>query len=76
MNRTYLISSDNLKTIAQGALGAMTFGAYHQFVTNRMMELNNENIRLQQKTLELQRRAEMKVLEEKITKLQQQRRWF
>jgi hypothetical protein len=34
----------NLKTIVQGALGAMTFGAYHQFVTNKMMEINNENM--------------------------------
>ena len=38
----YLISLDNLKVVAQGALGAMTFGAYHQFTTNKMMELNNE----------------------------------
>ena len=43
-NTTYLLSKDTLKTIAQGALGAMTFGAYHQFITNRMMELNNENL--------------------------------
>jgi len=26
----------------QGALGAMSFGVYHQFTTNRLMELNNE----------------------------------
>jgi hypothetical protein len=39
----YLISLDNLKVVAQGALGAMTFGAYHQFTTNKMMELNNES---------------------------------
>ena len=26
----------------QGALGAMSFGIYHQFTTNRLMELNNE----------------------------------
>ena len=38
-----LLSGDTLKTFAQGALGAMTFGAYHQYTTNKMMELNNEN---------------------------------
>lgn len=44
-----LISGETLKTIAQGALGAMTFGAYHQFTTNKMMELNNEKIEIQHK---------------------------
>ena len=34
-----------LKTCIQGALGAMTFGMYHQFTTNKMMELNNQLIR-------------------------------
>jgi hypothetical protein len=32
-----------IKTVAQGALGAMSFGAYHQYTTNKLMELNNEN---------------------------------
>ncbi len=49
MSKTYLFSVETFKTIGQGALGAMTFGAYHQFVTNRIMELNNENINLKQK---------------------------
>jgi hypothetical protein len=39
MSKT-LISGETLKTIGQVALGAMTFGAYHQFTTNKMMELN------------------------------------
>jgi len=38
---TYLLSMDTLKTMGQGALGAMTFGAYHQYTTNKIMELNN-----------------------------------
>ena len=49
MNKTYLISYENLKTMAHGALGAMTFGAYNQFTTNKMMELNNEQMKLQNK---------------------------
>ena len=40
---------DTLKTIGQGALGAMTFGAYHQYTTNKIMELNNEKIEIQHK---------------------------
>jgi hypothetical protein len=33
---------ETIKTIAQGALGSMTFGAYHMYVTKSMMEINNE----------------------------------
>ena len=51
MHKTYLISTDTLKTIAQGALGAMSFGAYHQYTTNKIMELNNEKQELQTKYL-------------------------
>ena len=36
------VTSDAVKTIFQGALGAATFGAYHQFQTNKQMELNNQ----------------------------------
>jgi hypothetical protein len=36
------MSTDNIKTFAQGALGAMTFGMYHQYVTNNMMTMNNK----------------------------------
>lgn len=39
---TYLISGDTLKTVCQGALGAMSFGAYHQFTTNKIMEINDK----------------------------------
>lgn len=38
-----------IKTICQGALGAITFGAYYQYMTNKIMELNNEKIIMQQK---------------------------
>jgi hypothetical protein len=31
MSKTYLLSGETLKTFGQGALGAMTFGAYHHF---------------------------------------------
>ena len=37
-----MISMETIKTIAKGALGSMTFGAYHMYVTKSMMEVNNE----------------------------------
>ncbi len=68
---TYLLSMDTLKTMGQGALGAMTFGAYHQYTTNKIMELNNEN----QKQWIIHRDAK---LNEKIAKLEQDKnnRWW
>jgi hypothetical protein len=38
---------DHLQTIFSGAMGAMSFGAYHQYTTNKIMELNNEKQNLQ-----------------------------
>jgi len=81
MSKTYLISGDTLKTIAQGALGAMTFGAYHQYTTNKIMELNNEKVEIQHKyfmdKMETQHKKEMgemenqqKILRDKLEKLE------
>jgi hypothetical protein len=68
MSKT-LISGETLKTIGQGALGAMTFGAYHQFTTNKLMELNNEKIEIQHKyfmdKMENQHKKEMIAIENK-----------
>ena len=88
MSKTHL---ETLKTISQGALGAMTFGAYHQYTTNKIMELNNENIEIQHKyfmdKMENQHKKEMiemenqhKLLNEKLEKLEKvvskQKSWF
>jgi hypothetical protein len=40
---------ETLTTICEGALGGISFGAYHHYTTNKMMELNNEKIKIQQK---------------------------
>ena len=85
MSKT-LISGETLKTICQGALGAMTFGAYHQFTTNKMMELNNEKIEIQHKyfmdKMENKYKIDMdkmenqnKLLNEKIEKLLNKSWW-
>jgi hypothetical protein len=83
---TYLLSIDTLKIISQGALGAMTFGAYHQYTTNKIMELNNEKQELQQKyfieKMENQHKKEMEQnkiemdeLREKLNKIEQKKWW-
>ena len=63
MNKTQLITGETLKTIGQGALGAMSFGAYHQYTTNRIMDLNNEKLNIQHRydmdRMENQHRTEM-----------------
>jgi len=74
MNKTQLITSETLKTIGQGALGAMSFGAYHQYTTNRIMDLNNEKLNIQHKhdmdRMENQHRQEMKEMTDKLAKLE------
>lgn len=91
MSETHLISGETLKTIGQGALGAMTFGAYHQYTTNKIMELNNEKVEIQYKyfmdKMENQHKKEMieienqhKLLNDKLEKLEkvvsQQKSWW
>ena len=80
MSKTHILSGDTLKTISQCALGAMTFGAYHQYTTNKMMELNNQKQDLQHKyfmdKMERQHHKEIEDLKEKINKLEQKKRWW
>ena len=80
MSKTDLLSSDKLKIIFQGALGAMTFGAYHQYTSNKIMELNNEKQELQQKyfmdKMENQHKIEMNELREKLNKIEQNKNWW
>ena len=81
MSKTYLLSGETLKTFGQGALGAMTFGAYQQYTTNKIMELNNEKVEIQHKyfmdKMETQHKKEMtemetqqKILSDKLEKLE------
>ena len=72
MNKTYLVSADTLKTVLQGALGSMTFGAYHQFTTNKIMELNNEKQDLILKINNEKHQIEMNELKIQINKLNNQ----
>ena len=75
-NTTYLLSKDTLKTILQGALGAMTFGAYHQFTTNKIMEINNEKQTEIMKMNNEIHKKEINELNEKINNLEKRRFCF
>ena len=48
MSKSYNVQN-GVKTFFQGALGAMSFGAYHQYTTTIIMNLNNEKQDLQHK---------------------------
>ena len=76
MSKKYIMSIDSIKTFCQGALGAMTFGAYHQYTTNKMIELNNETQNLKQQTfinsMKLQHIQEMESTKKEIQNLKQQ----
>lgn len=48
-NKQYIISTDTLKTIFQGAIGAITLGTFQQYNSNKIMELNNDKIMIEQK---------------------------
>ena len=69
---TYLISTETLKTVIKGAVGSMTFGAYHQFNTNKIMELNNEMMKLQTKQeiekMEIKQKEEIKQIRDDMRK--------
>ena len=71
---------DTIKTICQGALGAMTFGVYHQFTTNKIMELNNQNQELKQQyvidKLQADHAKEIAEMKAHIRRLEDQRRWW
>lgn len=67
----------NLKTIWDGALGSITFGAYHQFTTNKIMDINDKYAKIQNKRLEekiQEIHLENKMLKIKINK--PEKKWF
>jgi hypothetical protein len=64
------ITRDALSTFFTGALGAMTFGAYSQFQTDKLMTLNDQ----------IQEQKMKDMLDEREKKfsqmLNESRRWF
>ena len=76
MTKTYIFSGDTLKTMLQGSLGAMSFGVYHQFTTNKMMELNNEKQEILHKYFMDKQQTEIDELKEQINKLNNKKGWW
>lgn len=84
MNNTprYFMSTDNIKTFAQGALGAMTFGMYHMYVTNGLIENNNRQnelaIKQSEKQNELSIKIRDRIIDDLVKKVEnlEKRRWF
>jgi peptidoglycan hydrolase CwlO-like protein len=71
-NKMFTITRDTLKTFCQGALGSMTFGAYHLYVSTEMMKMNNryfeKEIQEQQREIQTQH----KQMEEQQKKIEKQ----
>lgn len=51
--------TDNVKTFVQGALGAMTFGMYHQYTSNRLIELHVRQMQTEMKQKEMETDAKL-----------------
>ena len=67
------ISGDTLKTVCQGALGAMSFGAYHQFTTNKIMEINDKENKFIMSKME----EEIKELKQELKEMKNTKKsWF
>ena len=58
----------------------MTFGVYHQYTTNKIMELNNEMVEIQNKYFMDKMENQHKLLNDKFEKLEkvvsQQKSWW
>jgi hypothetical protein len=74
----YMISMETIKTLAQGALGSMTFGAYHMYVTKSMMEINNEMNDEKNKNMEIRNKIFMEQMKNENEELRKRfdKRWF
>jgi septal ring factor EnvC (AmiA/AmiB activator) len=80
------ITKDGIRTIYHGALGAMTFGAYHHYISDKMMKMNNryfeKQIQEQQREIQEQQREiqeqqrEIQELYKEVQALKQRRWWF
>jgi hypothetical protein len=46
MIKRVFMTLDDLKILCKGAIGSMTFGAYHMYITTNMIHENNRNNQL------------------------------
>ena len=75
MNRRAFMTLEDLKILAQGAIGSMTFGAYHMYITTNMINENNRNSQMRIDEINKNSQIKLEELMKKIEKLEN-RRWF
>ena len=87
MIKRVFMTLDDLKILCKGAIGSMTFGAYHMYITTNMINENNRNNQLridennknnQLRIEEINKNNQMKIEEliKKIEKLENKRYFF
>lgn len=60
---------ETIKTMTTLAIGSMTFGAYHLYVTKSMMEINNERNDEKNRNMEFKKQVLMKNMMEDLEKM-------
>ena len=71
MNRIILMKLDDLNIIVKGAIGSMTFGAYHMYITTNMINENNRNNQLRIDEINMNNQLRIDELFNKINRLEQ-----
>lgn len=72
---TPIINKEAIKTLCQGALGAMTFGMYHMYVTKDMLKRQENEHKLELQRQDREHKREIQELQEHVKALER-RRWF
>ena len=68
-NVRYLMSYDSVIRLSQGAFGAMTFGMYHFYVTDKAIEFNKQVMNDKMDRLKLDHKIDIDRLTERIDSL-------
>ena len=87
MIKRVFMTLDDLKILCKGAIGSMTFGAYHMYITTNMINENNRNNQLrideinknnQLRIEEINKNNQMRIdeLMKKIEKIENKRYFF
>lgn len=63
-------TTKNIQTVIDGCLGGLTFGIYSSIVTQRQLEEFNKKIELEKKILYEKHKEDIKMILERIEKLE------
>jgi hypothetical protein len=76
MIKRVFMTLDDLKILCKGAIGSMTFGAYHMYITTNMINENNRNNQLRIDEINKNNQIRIEELMKKIEKLENKRYFF